>query len=161
MEIPSFVMIGVFVICGLALMALEAFIPGVGAAGIAAAVLMAVGIYLCWSAYGPIAGALLLAACAALSFLLVKLVFRSMRNGRLKGVFLQTEEKAAVQSMRQTANLAEGMIGTAVTALRPSGIGEFGGERVHITSGCGFIDAGEKIRIVQIEGARICVGKDA
>lgn len=48
-------------------------------------------------------------------------------------------------------------IGQAVTALRPSGTAEVNGERLDVISEGNFIQSGEKIQIVHIEGGKIVV----
>jgi membrane-bound serine protease (ClpP class) len=50
-----------------------------------------------------------------------------------------------------------GKQGVAVSDLRPSGIACFDGERVDVVSDGTFIDAGQAIEAVQIDGNRIVV----
>ena len=52
-----------------------------------------------------------------------------------------------------------GREGTAITALRPTGLGEFDGVRLNVVSEGDFIENGTKIRVTQIEGSRIVVKK--
>ena len=52
-----------------------------------------------------------------------------------------------------------GREGTATTALRPTGLGEFDGVRLNVVSEGDFIENGTKIRVTQIEGSRIVVKK--
>ena len=52
-----------------------------------------------------------------------------------------------------------GREGTATTALRPPGLGEFDGVRLNVVSEGDFFENGTKIRVTQIEGSRIVVKK--
>jgi len=145
--------------CALALMALEAFIPGVSIAGVIGAILIIVGGVLCWSSIGAIAGILFLLCSALLSFLIMQLIFRSMKHGRLSrsGMFLNEASAPAVQTIGHPAGVSVGSVGTASTALRPSGIADFDGRRIHVVSASGFIEAGSQVTVTQIKGSRITV----
>ena len=158
-EISVLVSIVIMALCALALMALEAFIPGVSIAGLAGAALIAASVYLCWRACGAAAGIILLIACGALSFLIIKSVYRSMRVGRLSksGMFLNTESAPTVHRAEEGRRPAQGETGVARTALRPEGIAEFDGQRVHVKSGGGYIEPGAIIRIIRIEGSQVVV----
>ena len=50
-----------------------------------------------------------------------------------------------------------GHTGTAVTLLRPAGTAEIDGRRCDVVSNGGYIEAGARIRVIQIEGSRIVV----
>jgi len=50
-----------------------------------------------------------------------------------------------------------GRQGTAVTPMRPSGIGEFGEERLNVIARGSFIDVGDPIVIAEAHGNRIVV----
>ena len=52
---------------------------------------------------------------------------------------------------------AIGARGAAVTALRPSGRGQFGGQIVDVVSDLGIIDAGAEIRVVSADAFRVVV----
>ncbi|MCA9420604.1 MAG: NfeD family protein, partial [Nitrospira sp.] len=47
--------------------------------------------------------------------------------------------------------------GIAVSDLHPSGIARFDGQRVDVVSDGGFIDAGQPLKVVRIDGNRIVV----
>jgi membrane-bound serine protease (ClpP class) len=57
-----------------------------------------------------------------------------------------------------------GKRGTASSTLRPAGIADIEGERVDVVSDGEFIDAGERLTVVRVDGNRIVVrrlhGKD-
>ena len=155
----SILLIAIMSLCSMALMALEAFVPGISPAGIAAAALIAWSTYLCWSAFGPLAGIALLLVSAGLAFVIMKVVLRSMKKGRLSktDLFLHPENSPVVPVPAQHTSVVTGAVGVSVTALRPSGIAEIGGERIHVSADGSFIEANAEVRVVRIEGARIFV----
>ena len=159
-EISTVILIAVLIFSALALMALESFIPGVSIAGVIGALVLIIGVSVCWNAFGAAAGIVLLIVSACLAFLVMRMVLRSLKSGRLSrsGLFLKEESPSPVQRTRELpASVAVGLTGTARTALRPSGIAEFEGERLHVTSLSGFVESGAPIRVAQIEGSRILV----
>jgi membrane-bound serine protease (ClpP class) len=52
-----------------------------------------------------------------------------------------------------------GAVGTTLTALRPAGTAELDGKRVDVVSDGGFVDAGQKIKVLRVEGSRVVVSK--
>jgi membrane-bound serine protease (ClpP class) len=50
-----------------------------------------------------------------------------------------------------------GKRGTTISPLRPAGIGQFDGERVDVMSDGVFIDAGQPIDVLRVDGDRIVV----
>ncbi|MEL6823132.1 MAG: NfeD family protein, partial [Calditrichota bacterium] len=50
-----------------------------------------------------------------------------------------------------------GKIGIALTPLRPAGVGVFDERRLDIVSEGGFIEANEKVEVVNVEGYRLIV----
>ncbi len=149
------------VCCSLALMALEAFIPGVSIAGVFGVALYILAAYICFSTFGMPATILLIAAECALSFLIMRLVFRSMKSGKLSraGIFMNEPVAPAVNPTVHTETVMNGSIGYAKSALRPSGIAEFEGRRIHVVSGNGFIEKNAKVTVVRKEGTVVTVVK--
>ena len=52
-----------------------------------------------------------------------------------------------------------GATGTALTALRPSGVVKINGKRIDVISDGGFIEAGEQIRVESAASNRVVVAK--
>jgi membrane-bound serine protease (ClpP class) len=50
-----------------------------------------------------------------------------------------------------------GQRGTTVTALRPAGAAQIGGQRVDVVSDGEFIAAGTPVRVVEVQGSRVVV----
>lgn len=76
---------------------------------------------------------------------------RLLRSGILLGESMARETGYASAAVR--ADLV-GRRGTAITNLRPSGVGRFGEERVDIVAEEGWLEAGTPIEVVRSEGYR-------
>lgn len=50
-----------------------------------------------------------------------------------------------------------GAVGTAVTELRPAGRACFGDEYIDVTTESGFVEAGKRVQIIEIDGLRVVV----
>lgn len=50
-----------------------------------------------------------------------------------------------------------GAVGTAVTELRPAGRACFGDDYIDVTTEGGFVDAGKRVQIIEIDGLRVVV----
>jgi membrane-bound serine protease (ClpP class) len=158
---------------GVILLAIELFVtPGFGVTGILGLVallgglgLSLVGAGATWgviiTAVGQVAVSLLLAIAVSLAMLrlLPRLPF-----GR--PLILETELAAreGFASAPETDRAWLGKRGTAVSTLRPAGIADIEGQRVDVVSDGEFIDTGEPITAVRVDGNRIVVrrlrGKD-
>jgi membrane-bound serine protease (ClpP class) len=158
---------------GLVLLAIELFVtPGFGVIGFLglAAILGGLGLSLVgagatWAvvvtAVGRVAVSLLLAVAASLA--LLRLLPRLPFGRRL---VLDTElgAREGFASPPETDRGWLGKRGTAASTLRPAGIADIEGERVDVVSDGEYIEAGEPIVVVRVEGNRIVVrrlrGKD-
>jgi membrane-bound serine protease (ClpP class) len=158
---------------GLVLLTVEIFVtPGFGLAGTLGLVALVAGLGLSlvgsgatWDvilgAAGQVVLSLLLAIAASLAMLrfLPRLPF-----GRR--LVLETELGAGegFASTAATDLMWLGKRGMAASTLRPAGIATFEGERVDVVSDGEFIDAGDPITVVKVDGNRIVVrqlhGKD-
>jgi membrane-bound serine protease (ClpP class) len=151
---------------GVVLLAIELLvIPGFGVTGILglAALLGGLGLSLVgagatWAvilgAVGRVAMSLLLAIAASL--LLLRFLPRLPIGRRL---VLETELTAreGFASAPETDHAWLGKRGTAASQLRPAGIADIEGERVDVVSDGEYIDAGDPIAVVQVDGNRIVV----
>ena len=151
---------------GVVLLAIEIFVtPGFGAMGVLglAALLGGLGLSLVgagatWTvilgAVGRVAVSLLLAIAASL--LLLRFLPRLPMGRRL---VLETELTAreGFASAPETDRAWLGKRGTSASPLRPAGIADIEGERVDVVSDGDFIDAGDPITVVRVDGNRIVV----
>ena len=67
--------------------------------------------------------------------------------------------ETAVELLPGAGEAAEllGAIGTTNTPLRPAGVVKFGDKFVDVVSDGGFIPAGTRVQVIQVEGTRIVV----
>ena len=151
---------------GVILLAIELFVtPGFGATGvlgIAALVgglaLSLVGAGATWAvlitALGRVAVSLLLAIAAALALLrfLPRLPF-----GRRLVLETELAAREGFASAPETDRAWLGKRGMTMSPLRPAGIADIEGERVDVVSDGEFIDAGDPITVVRVDGNRIVV----
>jgi membrane-bound serine protease (ClpP class) len=155
---------------GLVLLTVEIFVtPGFGVAGFLGigAVLGGLGLSLVgagatWEvllrAGGRVAASLLLALVGAAVMLraLPRLPF-----GRRLVLEQELTAQAGYASAPESDRRWIGKRGVTVTPLRPAGIGEFDGERVDVVSEGVFIDAGEPVDVLRVDGNRIVVRRVA
>jgi membrane-bound serine protease (ClpP class) len=72
-----------------------------------------------------------------------------------RGIFLQAAtDKSAGYIAEPSREDLLGIIGTAVTDLRPAGTAQLGDERLDVVSDVGFVAKGTKVRVIQSEGYR-------
>src|SRR5207249_5152720 len=164
-------------VLGLILIGLEIFLmPGFTVPGISGVVLIVVSLALAtlerkpettqeWMSFGRALGAvgLSLAGAITLAFLVAwylpsipyanRMILKPPAEAR-EG--LDSDETAAEGLHPELAALL-GAIGVAATALRPAGIARFGDDFVDVISDGGYVAAGTRIQVVEIEGNRVVV----
>jgi len=152
---------------GAALLALEAFVvPGFGVTGVLGIVAILAGLTLSLVgagvsfprltlAVGQIAVALLCALAGAVAILraLPRLPF-GRRLVLAGGLGAELESAAGAL---EGAALRAGDGGTAATPLRPAGIAQIGDARVDVVSEGEYVEAGERLEVVRVEGSRVVV----
>jgi membrane-bound ClpP family serine protease len=145
------------------LLAAELFIPTGGVLGIAAAV-VGIAALLClfrydttWGLSGVLALLVLVPAFAVFAF---RVWPHTPMGRRIIGTPTEEELEAArlaeLQERRRLAALV-GQEGLAMTALRPVGVIEVGGERFDALAETTFVAAGTKVRISHADGSQIKV----
>ncbi|HVK15659.1 MAG TPA: NfeD family protein, partial [Fimbriiglobus sp.] len=171
------VLAGLVFILGLILVLLEVFVlPGIGAAGITGVLLMLVSLGLVtfggneipqtaaeWFLIGKKMAQYLIGMIA--SFGLALLIARYLPNipyaNRLMlvppGEKPGAEDEPPVLPGAALAASLLGAVGTAVTVLRPAGTVHFGDQYVDVVTEGGYIPAGARVQVVEVEGTRIVV----
>lgn len=156
-------------LAGLSLLVLELFvIPGFGVAGIAGIIILLSALVLSTLGAGSHAD-FVMWAVARTGFSLVFAVILGalflkflpklpMGRKLVLSTALQTSEGYISGPISDYAWL--GCTGHAHSPLRPSGIADIQGRRVDVVSDGEFIDAGEPIRVIQVDGNRIVVQRD-
>jgi membrane-bound serine protease (ClpP class) len=152
------------VVAGAVLIALEAFvIPGFGIAGVLGMIALVAG--LSSSLFGTGASietmvfavlrvAISLVAALIAGFLLWR-VLRVLPLGRR--LVLGAEIKGAGRAEPEEQPLLDGVVGTALTPLRPAGIASLAGRRIDVVSLGDFIESGAAVEVVRDEGNRVVV----
>jgi membrane-bound serine protease (ClpP class) len=76
-----------------------------------------------------------------------------------KSVTLTPPQRQAGDAIPDTPKLMEmvGAVGTVITPLRPVGMCDFSGQRVECVAESGYIDKGEKIRVLHVQGTQLTV----
>jgi len=146
---------------GIALITVELFLPGIGifgGLGFAALILCIV-----FQAKTFAQGLLLFLIIAVIVTILVLVVFRSFRKGRLyrSSLVLKDREMKDEGYLSNADNSSiVGKSGTSLSALRPAGKAEIEGKVYDVVTGGEFIDSGEKILVTESAGRRILVKKE-
>ena len=147
-------------VIGIGLLILEAFMPGFGAPGITGMVLEVITLVLTWFEHGPVATLAMLLIVLLVLAIAISTSLRSITSGRLsKSSLINAETESNEEGFRSIENLTAfmGKEGIASTVLRPTGIADFEGVRLNVSSEGDFIPAGTQVRIVKVEGAKILV----
>lgn len=144
-------------VTGLILFVVEGIVPGFGLPGISGIVFVATGIILAMDSLqnAVISLAVAILVTSLVTIILVKLGFRlrAFRSVILSSEHKDEEGYLSVDSMDQYA----GKKGISLTVLRPSGFIEIEGDRLDAMSYEGFIDKGQPVEVVKIEGSKIFV----
>ena len=145
---------------GIGLLIMEAFMPGFGAPGITGIVLEVITLVMTWFEHGPIATLAMLLIVLLVLAIAISASLRSIASGRLsKSSLVHADTESNEDGYRSVEDLAVFMDkeGTATSVLRPTGIADFDGVRLNVSSEGDFIPAGTKVRIIMVEGAKILV----
>ena len=151
------------VICfviGIGLLILEAFMPGFGAAGITGVVLEIITLVMTWFEHGPVATLAMLLIVLLVLAIAISTSLRSIASGRLsKSSLVHADTESNEDGYRSVEDLAVFVDreGVASSVLRPTGIADFDGVRLNVSSEGDFIAAGTRVRIIKVEGAKILV----
>ncbi len=147
-------------VIGIGLLLLEAFMPGFGAPGITGVILEVITLVLTWFEHGPVATLAMLLIVLLVLTIAISTSLRSITHGRLRNSSLvHTETESNEDGYRSTEDLAvfQDREGITSSVLRPTGIADFDGVRLNVSSEGDFIAAGTKVRIIKVEGAKILV----
>ena len=147
-------------VVGIGLLILEAFMPGFGAPGITGVVLEVITLVMTWFEHGPVATLAMLLIVLLVLAIAISTSLRSITSGRLsKSSIVHSATESNEEGYRSTQDLSVFMEkeGIASTVLRPTGIADFEGVRLNVSSEGDYIPAGTQVRIVKVEGAKILV----
>lgn len=145
---------------GIGLLILEAFMPGFGAAGITGIILEIITLVMTWHEHGSLATLAMLLIVLLVLAIAISTSLRSIASGRLsKSALVHSETESSESGYRSLDDLAIFLDheGVTTSVLRPTGIGDFDGVRLNISSEGEFIPVGTRVRIIKVEGAKILV----
>lgn len=140
---------------GILLLIIEAFVPGFGIFGAGGVIAMGASIFfsvpsteLAWSYL----------MWTALAFMVALFGVVRAVSKRGLGKALTLEDTAKTWSSGRSELLAlVGQQGQTLTVLRPAGTAEFGDQRLDVVAEGGFVPAGQKVKIIRVEGTRVVV----
>ncbi len=99
-----------------------------------------------------------------IAFVLVIPIIKFVPKSRaFQNLILDTSERSA-EGYRSTPEFYEQLLGaegTALSPLRPAGIGLFNNRRINVVADGDFIEPNQKIKIIKVEGYRVIVRKVA
>ncbi|GAA0482689.1 nodulation protein NfeD [Salinibacillus aidingensis] len=147
----------ILLVAGLICIVLELFVPG-GVLGIAGTVAIIAALFM--SGADPGHMGMSIAIALLVSMIVSVILFK--RVGLEKGIFrniILSDATTKEQGYVSTENRLEliGLIGKALTPLRPSGTAVFEDERLDVVSEGGYIEKDKNVKIVKVEGSRIVV----
>ncbi|HVJ48502.1 NfeD family protein [Desulfitobacterium sp.] len=147
-------------ILGIILLFLEIFVPG-GILGLLGIILFSVGIFL--TVDSALQALLYIGGMLLAIGIIVLLSFRFSRTRKFWQRFSlstrQTKAAGYVASKLSYENFL-GREGVALSQLRPAGTADFAGERLDVVTEGGFIPQGSKIKVIDVEGARVIVREE-
>lgn len=139
---------------GLGLIILEIiFIPGTTVVGIAGFCLAMAGVVFGFVFFGRQTGWITLAVTAAAFGLTLYLSLRVRAWDKF--ALKSTIESKVNEGMLE--GLSEGLVGKALSALRPMGKADFNGKAYEVSTYGNFVDSGTTIKIVTVKGNQILV----
>lgn len=147
-------------VLGIGLLILEAFMPGFGAAGITGIILEIITLVMTWREHGSLATLAMLLIVLLVLAIAISTSLRSIASGRLsRSALVHSETESNESGYRSLDDLAVFLDheGVTTSVLRPTGIGDFDGVRLNISSEGEFIPVGTRVRIIKVEGAKILV----
>ena len=147
-------------VIGIALLVVEAFMPGFGVAGISGTILELVAIVMTYTKHGPMAALGMLLLCLSVLAIAVSMSLRSAARGRLsksKMILRATESAEEGYNATEDMNVFLDRVGTAITPLRPTGMADFDGVRLNVLSEGDYIPDGTSVRITRVDGSKVIV----
>jgi membrane-bound serine protease (ClpP class) len=141
------------------LIAAEIFVVG-GVLGALGALLLIAATALTFYFYGPTIGFILFFVSGIVALTIIILGFKWIRTtGFGKRLFLgdEMDRDKGYESADDRLEQFRGQQGVTVSELRPSGLADFDGQRVTVTTLGGFIDEGRRVEVIDIRYNQIVV----
>ena len=148
----------IFMVLGTALMIVEMFTPGFGVAGVLGILCFVLAIV--FSADSLAAALWMIILVAMLVGVLLLIFLRSATKGKISrsAIVLQDQLKSEEGYLSSDdLQFFVGKDGVALTVLRPSGMADFDGVKLDVVSDGEYLECGQKVRVVRVEGRRMVV----
>lgn len=142
---------------GMGLIIVEVFLPGFGLPGISGIVLICVGTVLASMHFGSLTAVGILLVIIAVLAVLVSWVLRSAAKGDMNRSELFLHDREQLHEQASDMQVLVGKAGKTTSVLRPAGIADFDGVRLNVVTEGGFMESGQSVEIIRVEGKRIVV----
>ncbi len=142
-----------------ALIVAEVFVPSGGLIGLCALVCLIGGVVIFFrhSATAGWVGVVIALIMIPTVLVIAYKIFPETRFG--KSVTLTPPQREQGDAVPDTAELKEllGAVGVVLTPLRPVGICDFSGQRVECVAESGYVDKGNKVKVIDVESTQLTV----
>ncbi len=145
-------------VAGMILLALELFVvPGFGVTGLGGIILVIASLFLTFNdpTIGLYAVSFSLISSIIITIILFRFFGKSKTWNRIALTITQSKENGYLAAKTRSDLL--GLEGEALTTLRPTGTALIAGERIDVLSESSYIEKGNKIKVVKIEGVKVIV----
>lgn len=149
---------GVCLLLGLVFVTIELFTPGFGVPGVTGLVLLFAGIIV--ASDSVLEGLLLTIITVLLLCVLFMIAVRSASGGALAKSPLVLKESTARQdgfTSGEDMTFFLNKEGEVTAMLRPVGTADFDGVKLEVLSDSGIVEAGNRVRVIKVEGRKIIV----
>ncbi len=147
-----------FLICAVLVMA-EVFIPSGGLFGVLAVASVVAGVVVCFR-QSATAGWIGIAFAIIMIPGVLIIAYEILPKTRFgKSVTLSPPQRQEGDAVPDTPQLKEMLdaVGTVITPLRPVGMCNFSGQRLECVAESGYIDKGQKVKVIKIESTQLTV----
>ncbi len=137
----------------------EVLLPSGGILSVCALACLVGGIVVCFNS-GAVAGWISILVAVIMVPSLLAIAYRVLPKTRFgRQVILARPVRQRGDAIADSPELAQllGKIGEVVTPLRPVGMGLFGGHRVECVAESGYVEKGETIKVIRVEGTQLTV----
>lgn len=158
MPVEGMAWIGILLlVAGFILAGIEMVVPGFSVPGISAIICLVAGVFLL--ADSVMEAVIITIAVLALLGILMAVILWLLSKGKLRSPIILEEEQKKTEGYLSSSDLKYllGKQGSAITDLRPSGIGKFDDVSFDVVSAGNYISRGTEIEIIKVEGSKLVV----
>ena len=158
MTIEAMNWIGILLlIAGFVLVGIEMVLPGFSVPGVSGIICLVAGVFLLADTVTE--AVFITIAVLALLGVLMAVILWLLSKGKLRSPIILKEEQRKDEGYLSSSDLKYllGRQGTAVTDLRPAGIGSFDEVKFDVMSEGNYISKGAAIEIIRVEGSKLVV----